>query len=85
MIQLKSYCNKNFPSLGKRYLPKLILIDQVWFPNQLERRKIISCHFRSAAYIKMGQFSKAYQDAVKAKELNAEWPKVRFALMGHSN
>ena len=25
----------------------------------------------------MGQFSKAYQDAVKAKELNAEWPKVR--------
>ena len=24
----------------------------------------------------MGQFSKAYQDAVKAKELNAEWPKV---------
>ena len=38
---------------------------------------IISCHFRSAAYIKMGQFSKAYQDAVKAKELNAEWPKVR--------
>ena len=32
--------------------------------------------FRSAAYIKMGQFSKAYQDAVKAKELNAEWPKV---------
>ena len=34
-------------------------------------------HFRSAAYIKMGQFSKAYQDAVKAKELNAEWPKVR--------
>ena len=33
-------------------------------------------HFRSAAYIKMGQFSKAYQDAVKAKELNAEWPKV---------
>ena len=33
--------------------------------------------FRSAAYIKMGQFSKAYQDAVKAKELNAEWPKVR--------
>ena len=35
-------------------------------------------HFRSAAYIKMGQFSKAYQDAVKAKELNGEWPKVRF-------
>ena len=37
-------------------------------------------HSRSAAYIKMGQFSKAYQDAVKAKELNAEWPKVRSRL-----
>ena len=33
--------------------------------------------FRSAAYIKMGQFNKAYHDAVKAKELNSEWPKVR--------
>ena len=31
---------------------------------------------RSAAYIKMGQFTKAHQDAVKAKELNSEWPKV---------
>ena len=25
----------------------------------------------------MGQFNKAYHDAVKAKELNSEWPKVR--------
>ena len=32
---------------------------------------------RSAAHIKMGQFTKALQDAVKAKELNPEWPKVR--------
>ncbi len=32
--------------------------------------------FRSAAYIKMGQFHKALQDAVKAKDLNPEWPKV---------
>ncbi len=31
---------------------------------------------RSAAYIKMGQFHKALQDAVKAKDLNPEWPKV---------
>ena len=30
----------------------------------------------SAAYIKMGQFTKAHQDAVKAKELNSEWAKV---------
>ena len=33
--------------------------------------------FRSAAYIKMGQFHKALQDAVKAKDLNPEWAKVR--------
>ena len=33
---------------------------------------------RSAAYIKMGQFTKAHQDAVKAKELNSEWPKVKY-------
>ena len=32
---------------------------------------------RSAAYIKMGQFHKALQDAVKAKDLNPEWAKVR--------
>ena len=31
---------------------------------------------RSAAYIKMGQFTKAHQDAVKAKELNSEWANV---------
>ena len=31
---------------------------------------------RSAAHIKLGQFSKALQDALKAKELNSEWPKV---------
>jgi len=33
---------------------------------------------RSAAYIKMGQFNKAYHDAVKAKELNSEWPKAYY-------
>lgn len=32
---------------------------------------------RSAALIKMGQFTRALQDAVKAKELNRSWPKVR--------
>ena len=33
---------------------------------------------RSAALIKMGQFTRALQDAVKAKELNRNWPKVRI-------
>ena len=32
---------------------------------------------RSAAHVKLGQFGKALQDAVKAKQLNPEWPKVR--------
>ena len=36
---------------------------------------------RSAAYIKMGQFNKAHQDAVKAKELNSEWPKVKESFI----
>ena len=31
---------------------------------------------RSAAYVKLGQFAKALQDSVKAKQLNPEWPKV---------
>lgn len=31
---------------------------------------------RSAAHIKRGQFQKALKDAVKAKDLNPEWPKV---------
>lgn len=31
---------------------------------------------RSAALIKMGQFGKALQDAVRTKELNPKWPKV---------
>lgn len=31
---------------------------------------------RSAAHIKLGQFSKALHDAVKARQLNPEWPKV---------
>ena len=31
---------------------------------------------RSAAFIKMGLFSKALQDAVLAKEHSPEWPKV---------
>ena len=35
---------------------------------------------RSAAYIKMGQFAKALQDAVRAKELSPEWPKVRHVF-----
>ena len=33
---------------------------------------------RSAAHVKLGQFGKALQDAVKAKQLNPEWPKVKL-------
>jgi len=43
---------------------------------QLDPANHILFSNRSAAHIKMGQFSKALQDAVKAKELNPEWPKV---------
>lgn len=32
---------------------------------------------RSAAYIKLEKFDKALSDAVKAKELDPTWPKVR--------
>ena len=35
---------------------------------------------RSAAYIKMGEFSKALTDASRARELNPEWPKVKKNL-----
>lgn len=31
---------------------------------------------RSAALIKMGQFARALQDAMKAKEINPKWAKV---------
>ena len=31
---------------------------------------------RSAALVKMGQYTRALQDAVKAKELNPKWSKV---------
>ena len=43
---------------------------------QLDPANHILFSNRSAAHIKMGQFAKALQDAVKAKELNPEWPKV---------
>ncbi|TRY69941.1 hypothetical protein TCAL_01247 [Tigriopus californicus] len=33
---------------------------------------------RSAAYIKMGQFPKALQDAIRARDLNPEWPKAYY-------
>lgn len=32
---------------------------------------------RSAALVKMGQFSQALQDAIRARELNNKWPKVQ--------
>ena len=35
---------------------------------------------RSAAHVKLGQFGKALQDAVKAKQLNPEWPKVNLFI-----
>lgn len=44
---------------------------------QLDPANHILYSNRSAAHIKMGQFAKALQDAVKAKELNPEWPKVQ--------
>ena len=44
---------------------------------QLDPANHILYSNRSAAHIKMGQFTKALSDAVKAKELNPEWPKVR--------
>ena len=38
---------------------------------------------RSAAYVKLGQFGKALQDSVKAKQLNPEWPKVNTETKNH--
>lgn len=35
---------------------------------------------RSAAFLKTGQFQKALQDAIKAKELSPEWPKVSHSF-----
>jgi Flp pilus assembly protein TadD len=45
---------------------------------QLDPANHILYSNRSAAHIKMGQFTKALQDAIKAKELNPEWPKVNM-------
>ena len=47
---------------------------------QLDPANHILYSNRSAAHIKMGQFTKALQDAIKAKELNPEWPKVKFKI-----
>ena len=44
---------------------------------QLDPANHILYSNRSAAHIKLGQFSKALQDSVKAKQLNPEWPKVK--------
>ena len=38
---------------------------------------------RSAAHVKLGQFGKALQDAVKAKQLNPEWPKVNALFINY--
>jgi len=36
---------------------------------------------RSAAFIKLGQFSRALQDALKARELNSKWSKVKTPFL----
>lgn len=35
---------------------------------------------RSAALVKMGRFEQALQDAIRARELNSQWPKVKFCI-----
>ena len=48
---------------------------------ELDPRNHILYSNRSAALIKMGHFTRALQDAVKAKELNRSWPKVRRIIV----
>ena len=45
---------------------------------QLDPNNHILYSNRSAAYIKMGHFSKALRDAIKAKELSPDWPKAYY-------
>ena len=45
---------------------------------QLDPTNHILYSNRSAAYVKMGQFAQALQDATKARELNPNWPKVNI-------
>ena len=45
---------------------------------QLDPNNHILYSNRSAAYIKMGHFSKALKDAIKAKELSPDWPKAYY-------
>ena len=45
---------------------------------QLDPNNHILYSNRSAAFIKLGQFSKALKDAVKAKDLNPDWPKAYY-------
>ena len=40
---------------------------------------------RSAALVKLGHFARALQDASRAVELNAKWPKVCAAFSFHSH
>jgi Flp pilus assembly protein TadD len=44
---------------------------------QLDPSNHILYSNRSAALVKMGQFAQALQDAIRARELNSKWPKVR--------
>lgn len=43
---------------------------------QLDPTNHILYSNRSAALVKMGQFTQALQDATRARELNPKWPKV---------
>lgn len=43
---------------------------------QLDPTNHILYSNRSAAYLKMGQFQLALQDATRARDLNPKWPKV---------
>ena len=37
---------------------------------------------RSAAYLRLGQYSTALDDAIKARLINPKWPKVRDLTLG---
>lgn len=45
---------------------------------QLDPTNHILYSNRSAALVKMGQFTQALQDATRARELNPKWPKVKI-------
>lgn len=52
---------------------------------QLDPSNHILYSNRSAALVKMGQFAQALQDAIRARELNSKWPKVREHKPSNAN